>query len=192
MTPMNAATGARLLLSCGFAALLFGTAAMAGMQPDACSLLSPADIRKVTGEDVTNTKATAQSAGQLRSSQCFYTLPTFADSISLTLTGPDPVSARSNAARELWRRRFHGGEEDQKLRRQGGKENESEEDEAAAKAVPVTGIGDEAFWVHSFVGNLYVRKGGRFLRISLGGKMSDEERQARAKALAVAALTHLR
>lgn len=39
---------------------------------------------------------------------------------------------------------------------------------------------------------LYVRKGNRFLRISLGGKMTNDERQAKAKALAAEAVRHLR
>jgi hypothetical protein len=37
-----------------------------------------------------------------------------------------------------------------------------------------------------------VRKGNRFFRISLGGKMTDEERRTRAKALAAVALRQLR
>jgi hypothetical protein len=89
----------------------------------------------------------------------------------------------------MWEHWFHCEEGDKDKDR--GKP-ESEEEEAAAKAAPVAGVGDEAFWVHSFVGNLYVRKGNRFLRISLGGKMNDDERQARAKALAADALRRLR
>jgi len=159
------------------------TASAKAVQADACSLLTAEAIRQAVGEQVAGAKATSQTAGKLRQSQCFYTLPTFTNSISVTLTGPSGISGE--AARELWKRWFHREDADR------GKP-ESEEEEAAAKAAPVAGIGDEAFWVHSFVGNLYVRKGNRFLRISLGGKMTDEERQARAKALALDALRRLR
>ena len=138
---------------------------------DACGLLSPEAIRQATGEEVTNTKLTSQTAGKVRQSQCFYALPTFANSISVTLTG---------SAREIWQRWFHRKDDD------GG------EEEAAAKAVPVTGLGDEAWWVRSFVGNLYVRKGNQLLRISLGGKLSDGERQSRARLLAAVALRNLK
>lgn len=150
-----------------------------GAQSDACSLLSADVIQKATGEQVSHTKATSQTAGKVRLSQCFYTLPTFTNSISVTLTEP---------GKDMWNRWFHRDEDADKARAK----PESEEEEAAAKAAPVNGVGDEAYWVHSFVGNLYVRKGNRFLRISLGGKMTDEERQARAKVLAAAALRRLR
>ena len=160
-----------------------------GAPVDACRLLSTEAIRQATGETVVNTKATSQTKGKLRQSQCFYTLPTFTNSISLTVTSAAGLS--HDGAREMWERLFHHGEEGEK---ESGKDHkpESEEEEAAAKAERVSGVGDEAYWVHSFVGNLYVRKGDRFLRISLGGKMTDEERQARAKSLAGSALRNLR
>jgi len=173
------------------ARLLAGFAVIAasgnGAQTDACALLSPAAIHRATGEQATNSKATSQTAGKIRQSQCFYTLPTFSNSISVTLTSP--AGLQRNAAREVWERWFHHKEGDQDKDRDNP---QAEEEEAAAKAVPVAGVGSEAFWVHSFVGNLYVRKGNRFLRISLGGKMNDDERQARAKSLAADALQRLR
>jgi hypothetical protein len=168
------------------AALAVVTAAGRAAQTDACSLLSPAAIRQATGEQATNTKSTSQIAGKLRQSQCFYSLPTFTNSISVTLTSA--TGLRSDAAREMWERWFHRTDD----KDEDSRKPESEEEEAAAKAAPVAGVGDEAYWVHSFVGNLYVRKGNRFLRISLGGKMTDDQRQARAKALAAAALQRLR
>jgi hypothetical protein len=170
---------ARLLI--GFAVVV----AVKGAQTSACALLSPEAIHRATGEQATNAKATSQTAGDVRQSQCFYTLPTFTNSISVTLTSPSGM--RRDAAREVWERWFHRGEGDKDR----GKP-ESQEEEAAASAAPMAGVGDEAFWVHSFVGNLYVRKGNRFLRISLGGKMNDDERQAKAKALAADALRRLR
>ena len=160
---------------------------MKGAQSDACALLSSEAIRRATGEQATNTKATSQAAGKVRQSQCFYTLPTFTNSISVTLTSPAGLS--HDAAREMWEHWFHRREDGEDKDR--GKP-ESEEEEAAAKAAPVSGVGDEAFWVHSFVGNLYVLKGNAFLRISIGGKLSDEERQKRARVLAVAALRNLK
>jgi hypothetical protein len=176
-----ASRAARLLA--GFAVIV----AVKGAQTEACALLSSEAIRRATGEQVANTKATSQTTGKLRQSQCFYTLPTFTNSISVTLTSPAGV--RRDAAREVWEHWFHRRDDDKdKDRSKPG----SEEEEAAASAAPVGGVGDEAFWVHSFVGNLYVRKGNRFLRISLGGKMNDDERQAKAKALAADALRRLR
>jgi hypothetical protein len=172
--------------------LLVGLAvvvAVKGAQTDACALLSSAAISRAIGEQVTNTKATSETRGSVRQSQCFYTLPTFTNSISVTLTSPSGL--RRDAAREWWERRFHRDEGERDKDKDRSK-LEPEEEEAAANAAPMAGVGDEAFWVHSFVGNLYVRKGNRFLRISLGGKMNDDERQAKAKALAADALRRLR
>jgi hypothetical protein len=174
-------------LVAGFAAgFAIVAAPLQGAQADACALLSRAAIRQATGEPVASTKATSQVTRKVRQSQCFYTLPTFTNSVSVTLTSP--AGLKRDGAREMWERWFHRGEDD-KDRDQAEPKGEAEEE--AAKAAPVAGMGDEAFWVHSFVGNLYVRKGNRFLRISLGGKLNDEERQARAKALAADALRRL-
>jgi len=60
-------------------------AAAKGAQTDACALLSSEGILRATGEQVANTKATSQTAGKVRQSQCFYTLPTFTNSISVPL-----------------------------------------------------------------------------------------------------------
>jgi hypothetical protein len=172
---------ARLVAGFAMGFVVIG-APLKGAPADACALLSRAAIRQATGEPVASTKATSQVTNKVRQSQCFYALPTFTNSVSVTLTSP--AGLKRDGAREMWERWFHRGEDDKDR-------DQAEPEEEAAKAAPVAGMGDEAFWVHSFVGNLYVRKGNRFLRISLGGKMNDEERQARAKALAADALRRL-
>lgn len=171
-----------------WAGLALVTVSAWGSQVDACDLLSLEAIRQATGEVVVNSKPTSQTSGKLTQSQCFYTLPTFSNSISVTLTSSSGFPR--DAAREMWDRWFHREKEDKDEDRAG--KPQAEEEDALAKAVQVAGIGDEAFWVQSFVGNLYVRKGGRFLRISIGGKMSDTDRRARAKTLGLAALNQLR
>ncbi len=112
--------------------------------------------------------------------QCFYALPTFTNSISVAVTAPGPADLHHDAARHLWERWFHhgAGDKDDDKDRDGKTaiRGEAEEEEAAAKPEPVAGLADEAFWVRSFVGNLYVRKGDQFLRISIGGKQSADER----------------
>jgi len=155
---------------------------------DACGLISAATIQKTFGEALRAAKATSQIKGDLRFSECFYTLPTFTNSISVSVTAPS--SAHADEARELWQRWFHKAENKDKEKQAAGG-GESEEDEAAVKAIPVAGIGDEAFWVHSFVGNLYARKGDEFIRISIGGKLTDEQRLLKAKALAAQALQRI-
>ena len=176
-------------------ALLLGVAvgaapSVAQQNVGACALVSSGTIQKVFGEAAKDAKPTSQVKGNLRFSECFYTLPTFTNSISVSLTAPSSAQAHVDAARELWERWFHKAE-DKEREKQTGAGRESEEEEAAGKATPVSGIGDEAFWVHSFVGNLYVRKGGEFTRISIGGKLTDEQRLVKAKALAADALQRM-
>ncbi len=163
------------------------SAAPVQAERDACALLSSAAIEKNLGESVKNTKPTSQVQGGVRFSQCFYTLQTFTKSISVTLTSP--AGGDRDAARELWQRWFHkeAVEDPDRKSARGG----SEEEEVGASARPVSGLGDEAFWVQSFVGNLYVRRGDRYIRISIGGKQTDAERLATAKALASEALGHM-
>ena len=157
---------------------------------DPCALVSPGTIQKIFGEAANDAKPTSEVKGNLRFSECFYTLPTFTNSISVSLTSPSSAQAHVDAAREMWQRWFHKAE-DKEREKQTGAGRESEEEEAAGKATPVSGIGDEAFWVHSFVGNLYVRKGGEFTRISIGGKLTDEQRLVKAKALAADVLRQM-
>jgi len=162
---------------------------------DACTLISPGAIQKTLGEPLQSTKPTTQTVGEVFFSQCFYALPTFTKSISVAVTAPGPADVHHDAARHLWEHWFHHAaaekDEDSEHEAHGTARNESEEAEATAKAEPVEGVGDEAFWVRSFVGNLYVRKGDQFLRISIGGKQKPEERLAAAKALAGDAVRHM-
>ena len=58
---------------------------------DACALISSKEIEAVQGEPVRETKLSGQAGGGLQISQCFYTLPTFSNSISL----PTRILARN-------------------------------------------------------------------------------------------------
>jgi hypothetical protein len=158
-----------------------------------CTLISPGVIEKTLGEPVQSTKPTSQILGELQLKQCFYALPTFTNSINVTLTAPSPADVHHDAARQVWDRWFHHAEADKDDSDGDARapRKDAEEEEATAKAEPVAGLGDEAFWVRSFVGNLYVRKGDQFLRISIGGKQTADQRLAKAKQLASDALKHM-
>jgi hypothetical protein len=53
---------------------------------DACALLTSKDIESVQGEPLKETKSSRKSGGKFNISQCYFALPAFANSISLTLT----------------------------------------------------------------------------------------------------------
>src|SRR5580765_1773866 len=63
--------------------------------PPACAMLTNEDIQAVQGETLKSTKPTERSSAGLSVSQCYFELPTTANSIVLTITrkaegGRDP------------------------------------------------------------------------------------------------------
>lgn len=170
---------------------------------DPCALLTSDEVRAVQGEPLKETKPSRQSASGLVGLQCYYALPTSANSISLALTETDPANSGATA-RQYWQKTFHNSEEDGPERegRKGRGEKEKErtqkqsggrgEEEESAPPKPVRGLGDEAFWTASrFGGALYVLKGQRFIRLSLGGAGDEQTRLTKTETLARAALRRL-
>ena len=169
---------------------------------DPCSLLTSDEISAVQGEPVKETKASQQASGGLVSLQCYYGLPTSSNSISLALTETDPAKSGETSAKQYWQKTFHSKEETEgrkereeekdKARAQKPKGEREEEDEMGAPPKPVSGVGDEAFWTASrFSGALYVLKGQRFIRISVGGPGDEETKLKKTKTLAQKAMSRL-
>jgi hypothetical protein len=139
----------------------------------ACSLLTSAEIAAVQRETPSEKRETASRRGELDVAQCFYVLPNFARSVSLEV-------ARGNVAALLERARK--GDE--------GKEGEKDSEEHAA--LPVRGLGDEAFWSGSArLGGLYVRRRDLLLRIAVGGPEGQKAKLSKLRRLARIALKRL-
>jgi hypothetical protein len=158
--------------------------------PDACALLADGAIKKVQAESVKDKKRTQTTSGPLMVSQCFYSLPTFANSISVTLALPAAAGSSPSATRGLWDSLFHPAA-DSEEQSERGKGIGSEEREEHTPPVEVHGLGDEAYWIPTLSGALYVLKGNAFLRISVGGKLTDTERLNKSTQLAHGALQRL-
>ncbi|HYX43383.1 MAG TPA: hypothetical protein VE821_16875 [Pyrinomonadaceae bacterium] len=168
---------------------------------DACALLTSDDVKTVQGEEVKETKPSQRSDSSFAIAQCFYTTPTFTKSISLEVTQAAPGSKTN--PRDFWRENFtraaEEGERDKAKDRDRAKDKDKdknkaggEEEEKGAPPQRITGLGDEAYWINSRVsGALYVLKGDRFIRLSLGGTDTDAVRQKKAKTLAQKALSRL-
>ena len=169
---------------------------------DACALLTSKEVKSVQGEELQETKLAGQSAGGFSISQCFFTLPTFSNSISLLVAergeGPDATDPE-----EFWRDRFH---EDQEKADEKEKEKErerervsgpdkkrgEEEEEEGAPPRKISGVGEEAYWVGNRIGGaLYVLKGDAYLRISIGGPPDQFDKIRKSRILARKALTRL-
>lgn len=143
---------------------------------DACTLLTPADVKDVQGEEPVESKASEQSDGTVIIHQCFFRLAEFSKSVS--------VSA-GTVGRAHWERMFAERAESEEEER----EREGRRGDARLR---VRGLGNEAYWLPTPVGGtLYVRQDENLLRIALGGSVSDADRLAKATTLAGRALPRL-
>lgn len=157
---------------------------------DACALLTSKDIESVQGEAVKETKLTGQTAGGISVSQCFFTLPTFTNSVSL-LVAQKGEGNTAKDPKEFWRDTFH---EEKSRERDEDRDREKKErdEEEGAPPKKVAGVGDEAFWMGNRVGGaLYVLKGNSYVRISIGGPAGQASKIKRSKALAQKAIARL-
>jgi hypothetical protein len=163
---------------------LLVTGTYAGDKPDPCAYITRSEIAAVQGEPVVEAKGSEPERRDFAVSQCFYTLTTFSNSISLEVTRKDRDQPASKSPREHWMKLFHEppGELD------GG----HEAGEESGNPQKVAGVGDEAFWTGDrIVGALYVLKGDAYLRISIGGPDEREMKIQRSKRLARNALKRL-
>jgi len=149
--------------------------------PDACALLSDADIHAALGEDVRARTPATQPAGSLLMAQCYFGAAS-ARSVSLSVAARAASGPPSLTPREYWRRQFHADDRRRKKRDAGG--------EGGAR--PIAGIGDEAYWSgNRIAGALYVLSGETFIRVSVGGLTAEQERIGTSKRLAQAAMARL-
>lgn len=163
---------------------------------DACTLLTSDEIKAVQGEAVKEIKPSDSVKGEFIVSQCYYELPTMSNSISLTLTESNSEKRDGERVKDFWERSFgkdeKKSEREREREREKAKRAEPEGEEEEARMEPVRGVGEEAFWSASSVGGaLYVLKGDRFIRISVGGKGDIQAKLKKSKTLAQKALSHL-
>ena len=159
---------------------------------DACAMLTSKDIEPIQGEAIKETKLSGSSTGGFNVSQCFFTLPTFTNSVSLAVTQRgDGPGARD--PRQFWKDTFHREEREKGGKREKDREKEREgEEEEESPPQKVTGIGEEAFWTASRVaGALYVLKGNNYVRVSVGGGGDQQSKLRKSKALARKVLERL-
>ena len=160
--------------------------AQAKPKTDACALLTNSEVESVQKENIKETKLTGASLRGLSLSQCFFTLPTFTNSISLQVTQKGE-GAGARDPKGFWRETFHQKQQTEKEREKDREKaaKKEEDEEESAPPQKVNGVGDEAFWMGSRVGGaLYVLKGNNYLRISVGGSGDTTEKIKKSKALA--------
>ena len=154
---------------------------------DACTLLNSDEIQAVQGEALKTTKPSQQAGHEFVIDICYYELPTPSNSVSLSLAQPNPD--KRDAVKEFWENTFAESEHGE--RREKEREGEGEI-EGGAPARKIKGLGQEAFWFSSPIGGvLYVLKGEHYIRISVGGKGTSEQKLNKSQALAKKALARL-
>jgi hypothetical protein len=143
----------------------------------ACTLLTKEEIQAVQGETFKDTKPSHKLAAGLSVSQCYFELPTAANSVVLTVT------RKAEGGREpsqTWQDMFH-------------REKESEKrDEKGAEPQKIDGLGEEAFWTGTRIGGaLFVLKSNCYIRISVGGAGDQAQKIEKSKTLAESVLKRL-
>lgn len=161
-------------------------------RPDACAMLTSADIQKIQGDAVQETKPSTPPAGGLVMSQCLFRTANPSKSVSVAIALPGSTSPRT-----FWHKQFPSAkssseDEVEKKRATGSKEDKKEEEEESSRPRTIQGIGEQAYWVGSpMTGALYVLKGDTFVRISVGGVREESARIEKSVALARLALKRL-
>ncbi len=148
---------------------------------DACALLTSQEIESVLGEPLKETKGNVNADGAFAMAQCYFSLPTPANSVHVSVN----QKGNGGAAREpkqFWEETFHHE-----------KENDGDEkEEKKSKPTKVDGVGDEAYWSGNSIGGaLYVLKGNAFIRISVGGPGDQDAKIKKCRALAESILKRI-
>ena len=173
--PMNARKHlppSLLLLLAAFAS----ACATAPKQVDPCALVTPDEVQSIEGETTRETTRSRAEAGALTGEQCFYALPTFAKSFTVT------VMSGGNIEQE-WEKLFEEREE---------REKEGEEEEESAAVEHIGGLGQDARWsVGRYGGVLHVRTRGAIVRVTTGSTGDEADRLRRARAVAKIVLAKL-
>jgi hypothetical protein len=160
---------------------------------DACKLLTGDEIKTIQRDTLKDITPTARRGGTFIISQCFYATSQFVNSVSLTVTQQSSDTGAENI-REFWKERFQsaGSHDRERESARDNKAKASEEEEKGAPPERVEGIGEEAYSVgNAKFGALYVLKGNKILRISVGGSHSQPERIQKMKSLAQYAVSRL-
>lgn len=148
---------------------------------DACALLTSDEIKAVQGEPVESTKATPATEGEVASSQCFFQLPNFINSISLQVTRKGSKPGAPDI-KQAWTKMFPP----EKL-----EERETAEGRKKIPARKIPDLGEAALWTGGPAGGLYVLQGNYYLRISVGGADDEETKIKKSTALAQLVLKRL-
>lgn len=162
--------------------------------PTACDVLTKTDLAAAQGQEFSEAKLSTKTQGSLSVSQCFYRLPAFEKSVSVTLMRPSTATDRSSVL-DYWNEHHAAAlkekNEDRDDDRQKAK-NDRDEDDHHSNAVRVAGLGDDAVWSGTPMSSaLHVLRHGTIVRISVGGSAPLDQKLVASRRLANAILKRL-
>lgn len=144
---------------------------------DACTLVSAEEVRQIQGAPVSNTAPGSRSQPGATVTQCFYTLPSAADSLNLVVFRKTADAKADERPVAAWNELFHE-QRPVKIDRHG-------KEKLPPSPFKIEGIGDEAFWTGGqFGGTLHVRKGDDTFQLSVGGPGDETAKLEKLKLLA--------
>lgn len=158
---------------------------VANAAPDVCALIEKSEIASVQGEPVRSVAPSSYTSDGLTFSQCYYTVMSAEGSKNLSVHLQVIRSAAKSPGRNVIRNFW------EKLKSEKGR-SEKEEQEGG-KPMPVSGLGDEAFWMgNNLMGAIYALKKDKIVRISVGGPGDAKTRIEKSKTLAQKSLQRLK
>jgi hypothetical protein len=172
---------------------------------EACSLLTNDEVASIQGTTISANKGSSSSGGGMLVSQCVYGSTEPNKSVGIALSEVDQNSPSRREPNSFWDETFarfrktekeaEGETESERRKKESLREKRGEErEDEVIPPTKIEGVGDEAFWSPTRVGGaLYVLKRSRdaFLRISVGGPGSEQEKIEKSKKLALKALPRL-
>jgi hypothetical protein len=176
-------------------------ASSAAQTPGACPLIENSEIESLQGAKVSGTLPTTRPDDNFNVSQCYYTVVSADGTKNLSVHLEVTRGNGRTSVKDFWEERFGGeereekGERERERKKEGEREREKgrgEEEEESSPPLRVKGIGEEAFWLGSpKAGALYVLKGERVVRVSVGGGDDMNTKIEKSKKLAAAVLKRL-
>jgi hypothetical protein len=162
---------------------------------ETCALITKDEVGTIEGSPIQDAKQSENSDGSFQVGQCFYNAETFNKSVSVAVTQADPASPKARSPKDFWKEtfgRYEGKGKEEEGDEEKKKSLSEQEEEKGTPPKKIDGIGDAAYWTANRMGGaLYVLKNDVFIRVSVGGPDSEEDKIKRCKALAEKALSRL-
>lgn len=143
-------------------------------EPGICKTFSAGDLEQIQGAKLRLVKP-PEHDGKLTVASCYFRMDPDAKSVSLEIISRSKGDAMD--PREFWRSRFDKSREED--------EGEAESTERRRPPEKIDNLGDEAYWFDTGRdGALYVLRGGKIIRLSLGGATPRDRKKKQAEQLA--------